>query len=152
MFLKTRLAAILIAAIAVLCVAGCRDGDGESSGTSTTTETVTQTTTETSTAAASTAQDRAMYRAGGTPGNGVFVVCDGHSGIGTTVTSCPFAINVAHAYSAGHASRLSSVYSPTTGRMYDMECHGGATVTITGSDRKEAAVCRGGRGAVVLIF
>lgn len=142
---------VVVMAAAVLCVAGCRDGDGESSGTSTTTETVTQTMTETSTGAASTPQDRAMYRAGGTPGNGVFVVCDGHSGIGTTVTSCPFAINVAHAYAAGHASRLSSVYSPTTGRMYDMECPGGATVAI-GSDRKEAAVCRGGRDAVVLIF
>jgi hypothetical protein len=61
-------------------------------------------------------------------------------------TSCPFAINVARAYSDSSYVEsngdvyLPEVYSPTTGRYYNMTCAVGLTV-----------VCRGGNNASVYI-
>lgn len=58
------------------------------------------------------------------------------------VTSCPFAVSVADAWSrASNPSLLSDVPSPVTGRTYDMRC-GGSTPTR----------CEGGNDATVLIY
>src|SRR5258705_88718 len=54
-----------------------------------------------------------------------FLVCpDGHSGIATTVTSCPFAENVRVAWFT-QPGQVVEAYSPVTGTFYDMQCADG---------------------------
>lgn len=57
-----------------------------------------------------------------------------------SVTSCPFAQNVADAYRGSGGASSIDVYSPVTGTTYTMSCSGGVPVT-----------CSGGNGAVVSI-
>lgn len=62
----------------------------------------------------------------------------GFSVSANNVTSCPFAKNVARAYARG--SRNPYVYSPTTGRSYQMYC---------GRRSSRTVVCQGGNNAYV---
>lgn len=57
-----------------------------------------------------------------------------------SVTSCPFAQNVAETYRRSSGASSIDVYSPVTGRNYVMSCSGGIPT-----------VCSGGNGAVVYI-
>jgi hypothetical protein len=57
-----------------------------------------------------------------------------------SVTSCPFAQNVAEAYRGSGGASVIDVYSPVTRTTYTMSCSGGAPV-----------VCTGGSGAKVYI-
>lgn len=57
-----------------------------------------------------------------------------------SVTSCPFAQNVAEAYRGSGGASSIDVYSPVTGTTYTMSCGGGVPV-----------VCTGGNGAAVYI-
>lgn len=66
------------------------------------------------------------------------------SAVGSSVTSCEFAISVRSTYlSQGGSgeSRVVRAYSPVTGRTYTMSCSGGDVVT-----------CTGGNNAVVYIY
>lgn len=91
---------------------------------------------------------------GDVPGNGRFVVCDdGHSGIATDVTSCPFAINVRRAYmNQDRPYAVVYVYSPVTKKDYDMQCQPGFTAVNKSGQRSDAVRCVGGNNAVVVIF
>jgi hypothetical protein len=82
-----------------------------------------------------------------------FLVCpDGHSGIATTVTSCPFAENVRVAYLT-QAGQVVEAYSPVTGQYYDMQCAPGFMATLSPSGRIVHSVrCVGGNNAVVVLF
>jgi hypothetical protein len=62
----------------------------------------------------------------------------GYSVSANSVTSCPFARNVARAYGSGY--RNPRVYSPVTGRTYQMYC---TKISY------RTAVCRGGNNAYV---
>ncbi|EYT61932.1 hypothetical protein H483_0112190 [Dietzia sp. UCD-THP] len=67
------------------------------------------------------------------------------SGLGTTVTSCPFAREVREAYlGAGHhgGAAVIDASSPVTGLTYTMVCAG----------ERDAVVCRGGGNAVVYLY
>jgi hypothetical protein len=57
-----------------------------------------------------------------------------------SVTSCPFAANVADSYRSSGGASIIDVYSPVTGRTYTMNCSGGVPVA-----------CSGGNGAAVYI-
>lgn len=62
----------------------------------------------------------------------------GFSVSANSVTSCPFAKNVARAYAGGRKNPY--VYSPTTHRSYQMYC---------GRTSYRTVVCRGGNNAYV---
>ncbi|MFT4201386.1 serine/threonine-protein kinase [Gordonia sp. (in: high G+C Gram-positive bacteria)] len=71
--------------------------------------------------------------------------CDNTVGVGTTVTSCPFAASVRDAYLAAGSkgqARTVSAYSPVTGQSYSMSC----------LPERGIVVCRGGNDAVVHIY
>lgn len=75
-----------------------------------------------------------------------FTACGATTGgqavFGNEFTSCPFALNVAAAWSAAtDPTFLSAVPSPVTGQTYDMQCRGYAP-----------ARCEGGNNAAVLIY
>jgi hypothetical protein len=57
-----------------------------------------------------------------------------------SVTSCPFAQNVAETYRGSGGASSIDVYSPVTNTVYTMSCGGGVPV-----------VCSGGNGATVYI-
>lgn len=71
--------------------------------------------------------------------------CDSSVGVGSSSTSCPFAAAVRDAYlnsgGKGQARTVTAV-SPVTGQAYSMACGPEGT----------AVVCRGGAGAVVVIY
>ncbi len=71
--------------------------------------------------------------------------CDSTVGIGTDVTSCPFAFAVRDEYlrtGAKGQSRRIVAFSPVTGSSYPMACN----------PESAAVVCRGGDNAVVVIY
>ncbi|QKT06548.1 serine/threonine protein kinase [Gordonia sp. X0973] len=73
------------------------------------------------------------------------VPCDTTVGVGTSVTSCPFAAAVRDAYLAAGAkgqARTVTAYSPVTGQSYSMSC----------LPEQGIVVCRGGNDAVVHIY
>jgi hypothetical protein len=81
----------------------------------------------------------------------VFIPCaDGHSGIATSVTSCPFAENLRAAYLTQGGPDVIA-YSPVTGMYYNMLCSGGYIAQLPG--RAVTSVrCQGGDNAVVVLF
>ena len=66
-----------------------------------------------------------------------FSSCRGHVQVGPS-TSCAFGNNVFYKYFESQPERAFSVYSPTTGVVYDVSCTGGSTI-----------LCTGGQGASV---
>lgn len=71
--------------------------------------------------------------------------CDATVGIGTSVTSCPFAFAVRDAYAVSGAARSPRVVvaiSPVTGQAYAMDCVPEGAIVA----------CRGGNDAVVHIY
>ncbi|SHU17922.1 putative secreted protein [Mycobacteroides abscessus subsp. abscessus] len=67
----------------------------------------------------------------------------GHAARGTTITSCPFAINVRNAVRAsnGQFPQTLQVYSPVTQQQYAMSCA-----------VEQVLTCRGGNNAVVYVY
>ncbi|WP_131812161.1 hypothetical protein [Mycobacterium mantenii] len=78
-------------------------------------------------------------------------VCDGHSAVATTVTTCDFAHNVAVTYILEGGPSILRAYSPATGETYTMQCQPGDSVRI-GGVILPAARCVGGNNAVVWVF
>lgn len=71
--------------------------------------------------------------------------CTDLAGVGSDVTSCPFAINVANAYLAAGPkgeSRTVRASSPVTGDTYTMRC----------APQGDIVVCTGGNNAVVHVY
>ncbi|MFT3899326.1 MAG: hypothetical protein QM728_03655 [Gordonia sp. (in: high G+C Gram-positive bacteria)] len=71
--------------------------------------------------------------------------CDETVGVGTSVTSCPFAAAVRNAYLAAGSkgeARTVTAGSPVTGQTYTMNC----------TPERGIVVCRGGNDAVVHIY
>lgn len=71
--------------------------------------------------------------------------CDSSVGVGTDVTSCPFAAAVRDEYlrtGVKGQARTITAYSPVTGTSYVMACNPEGT----------SVVCRGGNNAVVVIY
>ena len=67
-----------------------------------------------------------------------FIGCpSGHSGIATTVTSCPFAENVRQAY-LSQDGMVVTAYSPVTNQYYDMQC---AWFHRSSQKRPDSPVC-----------
>lgn len=82
----------------------------------------------------------------------VFAICpDGHSGIATTVTSCPFAMNVRRAYLTQYGP-IVVAYSPVTGLTYNMQCQSGFIATLNNGLTRDSVRCVGGNNAVVILF
>ena len=82
----------------------------------------------------------------------LFAPCaDGHSGIATNVTSCPFAENVRIAYLTQPGPDVIA-YSPVTGQAYDMLCSGGYVAHLTIGYTVPSVRCVGGNDAVVVLF
>lgn len=122
---------------------------GDSGVTTTVTATVTDTTASTS----AEHQDVQLH-AGVEPGGNTFVVCNGVSGIATSMTSCPFAIRVSEAYGRPLRQEIVTVsaYSPVTQQTYEMHCEPGSFVTISGDEKRAAVICSGGNNAKVVVF
>ncbi|WP_122820372.1 hypothetical protein [Varibaculum vaginae] len=79
-----------------------------------------------------------------------FAACSGMGGavLVNGVTSCDFAENVTSDYfSSGGSSVIHDVYSPVTGKYYDMSCSG----VGTDSSGNSWALCTGGNDAQVYI-
>lgn len=81
------------------------------------------------------------------------LACGPHAGVATTVTSCPFANNVARAFFAQGPGDVIA-YSPVTGSAYDMWCTTGWTITVNTWpwNSSSAARCVGGDDAVVWVW
>lgn len=113
-------------------------GAGTSAGRSTPTVTQTVTPTNPATAPASTVQSGPP--AGATP-------CGAGVAVGTSITSCPFALAVRDEYlRTGPAGRSTTIvaYSPITEQSYRMAC-----APLAGS---AVVACRGGNDALVYIY
>jgi hypothetical protein len=78
---------------------------------------------------------------------------DQHSGVVVnTPTSCPFAHNVANAY-LYRAGNLTNVWSPVTGRSYDMSyCTSGYVAYMAYGGTKIVSLCQGGNDANVIVY
>lgn len=79
------------------------------------------------------------------------LVCSPGAGVATYVTSCPFAENVAAAYSGGG---WEYAYSPVTGGTYRMFCENGHAITLNQWpwSTSNASRCTGGTDAVVWVW
>ena len=81
-----------------------------------------------------------------------FIGCpSGHSGIATTVTSCPFAENVRQAY-LSQDGMVVTAYSPVTNQYYDMQCAPGFIAHLRNGPTVPSVRCVGGDNALVIIF
>ena len=81
-----------------------------------------------------------------------FLVCPSrHSGIATTVTSCPFAENVRYAYLTQYG-QVVTAYSPVTGMAYNMQCAPGFIAELNDGRTVPSVRCVGGNNAVVIVF
>jgi hypothetical protein len=81
-----------------------------------------------------------------------FLACpDGHSGIATTVTSCPFAENVRVAWYT-QSGQVVEAYSPVTNMFYDMQCADGFIAHLNTGRTVPSVRCVGGNDAVVVLL
>lgn len=111
--------------------------------------TTTQTSTITEQAPPQRSEPRVSTRAAWSPPAGV-AACAGMGGdvLVNGVTTCDFAENVtSDYYSSGGSSMLYDVYSPVTGKYYDMSCSG----VGTDSSGDSWVLCAGGNDAQVYI-
>ena len=82
----------------------------------------------------------------------MFTVCpDGHSGVATVVTSCPFAMNVRRSY-LNQYGPVVVAYSPVTGLSYNMQCQPGFVAILSNGLTLDSVRCVGGNNAVVILF
>ncbi|MBB1026364.1 serine/threonine protein kinase [Dietzia sp. DQ11-38-2] len=119
--------------------------------TSTTTAPVTSTVSATATASSVGEPDRPQVQPAQPAAPSGSFVCSNvgggplaHSAVGSSVTSCEFAVSVRSTYlaSGGNGGPMTiDAYSPVTGATYTMSCSGGPVVT-----------CTGGNNAVVYIY
>lgn len=126
-------ALVISAAAAALALAGC-GSDSDAGATSTVTVT-------------STPKSSAVVLREGPD----FTVCGDRAGAGTTVTSCPFSINVARDYLTQSGSEVTS-WSDPMNDWYDMYCRTGYAAQFANGDVVDAARCTGGINAVVIVF
>jgi hypothetical protein len=106
-------------------------------------------------AAAVAASIAALIAANSTPDAGAdesFAVCpSGHSGIATSVTSCPFAENVRIGYLT-QGGPIVLAYSPVTGANYLMQCAPGFLAHLNTGYTVPSVRCVGGNNAVVVVW
>ena len=124
------------------------DSKGEAQSTASP-RTTTQTSTITERAQPRRSEPRVSTRAAWSPPAGV-AACAGMGGdvLVNGVTTCDFAENVtSDYYSSGQSSLLRNVYSPVTGKHYDMSCSG----VGTDSSGDSWVLCTGGNDAQVYI-
>lgn len=139
----TKTALVISAAAVAFTLTGC---GGDSNSVTTSTKTVTSTITTQSPTPAK------PLKEGLIPGGGIFVLCDdGASGVGTDITSCPFAKEVRQAFLVTHSDAV-HVKSPVTKEYYWMYCSAGFIAELRNGERRDAAVCDEKDDALVIVL